>query len=139
MLASTPELNYQYQAEFSELRNGMHHESHVALETPSSISRNMQRVSALEIEAMIHNYGLEVIAGGIAPDLLFNIVRRQQKVGSATSSRDLVRTIAVSSLATALPALRVAAIQARLAAVHHDDGGGAALRAQLRPFGEMRL
>lgn len=54
---------------------------------------DIARVSALEIEAMIHNYGLEVVAGGIAPELLFNIVRRQQKVGSATSSRDIVRTI----------------------------------------------
>lgn len=54
---------------------------------------DIARVSALEIEAMIHNYGLEVVAGGIDPDFLFNIVRRQEKVGSATSSRDLVRTI----------------------------------------------
>jgi len=54
---------------------------------------DIARVSGLEIEAMIHNYGLEVVAGGIAPELLFNIVRRQQKVGSATSSRDIVRTI----------------------------------------------
>src|ERR1700722_2145631 len=38
-----------------------------------------------------------------------------------------------------LPALRVAAIQAGIAAVHHDHGGGAALRAQLRPLGKMRL
>jgi hypothetical protein len=38
-----------------------------------------------------------------------------------------------------LAALRVAAIQARIAAVHHDDGGGAALRAELGALGEMRL
>jgi hypothetical protein len=38
-----------------------------------------------------------------------------------------------------LAALRIAAIQARVAAVHHDDGGGAALRAQLRAFRKMRL
>lgn len=38
-----------------------------------------------------------------------------------------------------LPALRIAAIQASFAAVHHDDGGGAALRAELRPFREVRL
>jgi ATP-dependent Clp protease ATP-binding subunit ClpA len=54
---------------------------------------DIARVSALEIEAMINNYGLEVVAGGLDPDLLFNIVRRQQKAGSSTSSRDLVRTI----------------------------------------------
>src|ERR1700675_428999 len=38
-----------------------------------------------------------------------------------------------------LSALGVAAIQAGVAAVHHHDRGGAALRAQLRPFGKMRL
>jgi ATP-dependent Clp protease ATP-binding subunit ClpA len=54
---------------------------------------DIARVSALEIEAMIRNYGLEVVSGGISPDLLFNIVRRQQKISSATSSRDLVRSI----------------------------------------------
>ena len=36
-------------------------------------------------------------------------------------------------------ALRVAAVQAGHAAVHHDDGGGAALGAQLRRFRKMRL
>src|ERR1700694_726665 len=38
-----------------------------------------------------------------------------------------------------LPALGIAAIQARVAAVHHDDGSGAALRAELRAFGKMRF
>src|ERR1700694_911142 len=35
--------------------------------------------------------------------------------------------------------LGIAAIQARVAAVHHDDGSGAALRAELRAFGKMRF
>jgi ATP-dependent Clp protease ATP-binding subunit ClpA len=54
---------------------------------------DIARVSALEIEAMVHNYGLKVVDGGIAPELLFDLVRRQEKIGSAVSSRDLVRSI----------------------------------------------
>lgn len=54
---------------------------------------DIARVGALEIEAMINNYGLEVVAGGIDPELLFGLVRRQQRVGTAASSRDLVRAI----------------------------------------------
>jgi hypothetical protein len=55
-----------------------------------------------------------------------------QLMGSPTTRVRMVRR-------TGLPALRVAAIQARVAAVHHDDGSGAALRAQLRAFRKMRL
>jgi ATP-dependent Clp protease ATP-binding subunit ClpE len=54
---------------------------------------DIARVGALEIEAMINNYGLKVAPGGIDPELLFGLVRRQQRAGSATSSRDLVRSI----------------------------------------------
>src|SRR6185437_13797333 len=38
-----------------------------------------------------------------------------------------------------LAALRIAAIETRHAAIHHDDRGSAALAAELRPLGEMRL
>ena len=38
-----------------------------------------------------------------------------------------------------LSALRIAAIQAGIAAIHHDDGSGAALCTELRAFGKMRL
>src|SRR6185312_8012207 len=38
-----------------------------------------------------------------------------------------------------LAAFRVAAVEAGHAAVHHDEGGGAALAAELRAFGEVRL
>jgi hypothetical protein len=36
-------------------------------------------------------------------------------------------------------ALRIAAIQAGIAAIHHHHRGGAALRAELRPFRKMRF
>lgn len=54
---------------------------------------DIARVGALEIEAMIGNYGLEVVAGGIDPELLLSLVRRQQRAGTASSSRDIVRAI----------------------------------------------
>jgi hypothetical protein len=38
-----------------------------------------------------------------------------------------------------LSALRIAAIQAGIAAIHHDHRGGAALRAELRAFRKMRF
>ena len=44
-------------------------------------------------EEPIKNYGLEVGAGGIDPQLLLNLVHRQQRVGNVASSRDLVRAI----------------------------------------------
>ena len=54
---------------------------------------DIARVTALEIEGMIQGYGLEVAEGGIAPEILLGMVRRQQKVGPSASSRDIVRAI----------------------------------------------
>ena len=54
---------------------------------------DIARVAALEIEAMIKGYGLEVTEGGIDADLLFDMMRRHDRMGSGASSRDLVRAI----------------------------------------------
>ncbi|HLF16986.1 MAG TPA: AAA family ATPase, partial [Candidatus Thermoplasmatota archaeon] len=54
---------------------------------------DIARVGALEIEAMIKGYGLEVAEGGIDPQVLLDLIRRQAKLGSVASSRDLVRAI----------------------------------------------
>ena len=54
---------------------------------------DIARVAALEIEAMIQNYGLGIADGGIDPHVLFGLMRRQERLGSAASSRDLVRAI----------------------------------------------
>ncbi len=54
---------------------------------------DVARVAALEIEAMIQGYGLEVTEGGIDPALLFDMMRRQERLGAAASARDLTRTI----------------------------------------------
>jgi ATP-dependent Clp protease ATP-binding subunit ClpA len=54
---------------------------------------DIARVTALEIESMIKGYGLDVTDGGIDPELLFDIMRRQDRLGAGASSRDLVRAI----------------------------------------------
>jgi ATP-dependent Clp protease ATP-binding subunit ClpA len=54
---------------------------------------DVARVAALEIEAMIKGYGLDVADGGIDPELLFDMIHRQGRLGAAASSRDLLRAI----------------------------------------------
>lgn len=62
---------------------------------------DVARVVALEIEGMIKSYGLDVSLGGIDPELLFDMMRRQGRLGTAASARDLVR-IAEESIADTL-------------------------------------
>jgi ATP-dependent Clp protease ATP-binding subunit ClpA len=54
---------------------------------------DIARVTALEIEAMIQGYGLDVSAKGIDPDVLIGMMQRYGRQGEAASSRDLVRSI----------------------------------------------
>ncbi len=54
---------------------------------------DVARVAALEIEAMIASYGLDIAAGGIDPALLFEVMQRQDRLGQGASARDLVRSI----------------------------------------------
>jgi ATP-dependent Clp protease ATP-binding subunit ClpA len=54
---------------------------------------DVARVAALEIEAMIENYGLKVAEGGIDPVVLFEMMQRQERMGVAASARDLARSI----------------------------------------------
>jgi ATP-dependent Clp protease ATP-binding subunit ClpA len=54
---------------------------------------DIARVAALEIESMIKGYGLDVAEGGIDPDVLLDMMRRQGRLGAGASSRDLVRAI----------------------------------------------
>ncbi|MGB9152617.1 MAG: AAA family ATPase [Alphaproteobacteria bacterium] len=65
---------------------------------------DIARVTALEIEAMIQSYGLHVSEGGIAPEILLDMIHRQQKLGTAASSRDLVRAIEESIADTLIEA-----------------------------------
>lgn len=54
---------------------------------------DVARVAALEIEAVIENYGLKVADGGIDPVLLFDLMKRQENLGGSASARDLARAI----------------------------------------------
>lgn len=54
---------------------------------------DIARVAALEIERMISGYGLSVSQGGIDPQVLFDLMGRMKKIGSAGSARDLTRAI----------------------------------------------
>ncbi len=54
---------------------------------------DIARVAALEIEAMIAQYGLEIAPGGIDAGLLFEVMQKQDRLGQGASARDLVRSI----------------------------------------------
>ncbi len=54
---------------------------------------DVARVAALEIEAMIGSYGLEIAEGGIDPHLLLDVMQKQDRLGQGASARDLVRSI----------------------------------------------
>jgi ATP-dependent Clp protease ATP-binding subunit ClpC len=54
---------------------------------------DIARVAALEIEAMIGSYGLEIAANGIDPALLLEVMQKQDRLGQGASARDLVRSI----------------------------------------------
>lgn len=54
---------------------------------------DVARVTALEIEKMIHSYGLKIGTKGIDPEIILALMARYKKMGHASSSRDLVRGI----------------------------------------------
>ena len=54
---------------------------------------DIARVCALEMEAMIKGYGLEVVEGGIDAEIIVQLMQRFKKLGSLASSRDLVRAV----------------------------------------------
>ncbi len=57
------------------------------------VGLDVARVAALEIEAMIASYGLDIATGGIDPHLLVDIMLKQDRLGQGASARDLVRSI----------------------------------------------
>jgi ATP-dependent Clp protease ATP-binding subunit ClpA len=65
---------------------------------------DIARVTALEIETMIQSYGLGITEGGIAPEVLLDMMRNQQKRGAGASSRDLVRAVEESIADTLIEA-----------------------------------
>ncbi len=100
------EIAHQYRGNPDEIRRASVEALRVAHFAPEVLNRidrifvfqvlhglDVARVAALEIETMVRGYGLEVAEGGIDPQLLFTMVRRQERLGSSASSRDLVRAI----------------------------------------------
>lgn len=79
---------------------------------------DIARVTALEIEAMIQGYGLHVSPGGIDPEILLDLMRRQQKLGSGASSRDLVRAVEESIADTLIDAKQKGHTQVGLVTEH---------------------
>jgi ATP-dependent Clp protease ATP-binding subunit ClpA len=108
------ELSQRFADDAEELRRASTNalkEAGFALEVLNRIDRifvfkplaglDMARVIALSIEEMIQGYGLEVFDGGIDPVLLFEMLKKQSRLGSNASSRDLVR-LAEESIADSL-------------------------------------
>lgn len=54
---------------------------------------DVARVAALEIEAIVKNYDLEIAGGGIDPEILFETIERMNKLEGVGSARDLARGI----------------------------------------------
>lgn len=54
---------------------------------------DVARVCALEMEAMIRGYGLDVAQGGVDPDIIVQLMQRYRRMGSSASSRDVVRAL----------------------------------------------
>jgi ATP-dependent Clp protease ATP-binding subunit ClpA len=79
---------------------------------------DIARVAALEIESMIKGYGLDVADGGIDPDLLLDMMRRQDRLGAGASSRDLVRAIEESIGDSLIDAKQKGHIRVSLASSH---------------------
>jgi ATP-dependent Clp protease ATP-binding subunit ClpA len=65
---------------------------------------DIARVTALEIEGMIQSYGLGIAEKGIAPEVLLDMMRNQEKRGAGASSRDLVRAVEESIADTLIEA-----------------------------------
>lgn len=77
----------------------------------------MARVTALEIEHMIKGYGLEIAAGGIDPEILLDMMQRQKRMGTAASTRDLVRAAEESIADTLIEAKQRGHTKVRIVAV----------------------
>jgi ATP-dependent Clp protease ATP-binding subunit ClpA len=92
---------------------------------------DIARVAALEIERMIHGYGLKIEQGGIDPTILFELIARQKKLGNAASSRDLVRAIE-ESIADSLIEARSAGTEIQSVMLVDRDGAIQAIAAPHR-------
>jgi ATP-dependent Clp protease ATP-binding subunit ClpA len=97
---------------------------------------DIARVAALEIERMIGGYGLAVAEGGIDPQVLFDLMNRQKKMGANASSRDLTRAIE-ESIADSLIAAKQKG--AKAVSLVQSEGGVVAEAATDTSIGAARL
>jgi ATP-dependent Clp protease ATP-binding subunit ClpA len=80
---------------------------------------DVARVTALEIELMIKSYGLEIATGGIDPQILLDMMQRQKRMGTAASTRDLVRAAEESIADTLIEAKQQGHAKVRIIAVNN--------------------
>lgn len=57
------------------------------------VGLDVARVCALEMEAMIRGYGLQVVAGGVDAQIIVGLMQRYRRLGTIASSRDIVRAL----------------------------------------------
>jgi ATP-dependent Clp protease ATP-binding subunit ClpA len=95
---------------------------------------DIARVGALEIEAIVQGYGLEVHASGIDPEILYDVVRRQEKSGSEASSRDVIRSIEERMADSLIEAKRRGAQFIKLV---QEEGRIVAIPVTRRPISEI--
>lgn len=81
---------------------------------------DIARVTALEVESMIQNYGLDVDNKGIDPQIILTLMARYHKLGKSSSSRDLVRSIE-EKMADSLIEAKKRGIK-RITLVQNEDG-----------------
>lgn len=96
---------------------------------------DIARVAALEIEAMIAQYGLEIAPGGIDAALLFEVMQKQDRLGTGASARDLVRSIEEMVSDGLIEARQQGARRVRL---EQDENGVATRIADLKADHEER-
>jgi ATP-dependent Clp protease ATP-binding subunit ClpA len=90
---------------------------------------DIARVTALEIEAMIKGYGLDIADQGIDAQIILGLMERQQKMGKSGSSRDIVRAIEEQLADSLIEAKRRGFTQVEL----KNEGGRVTARATRKP------
>jgi len=81
---------------------------------------DIARVAAIEIEEMIHSYGLETAAKGIDPQIILMLMQRMTRMGRGGSSRDLVRAIEEKLADSFIEAKKKGYLE--IALIMNDDG-----------------
>jgi ATP-dependent Clp protease ATP-binding subunit ClpA len=81
---------------------------------------DVARVAALEIEAVVRDYGLGIDDQGIEPQVLLDLMDRQERLGAAASSRDVIRAIEESISDTLIAAKQAGAERVRLRILGDD-------------------